>query len=145
MTRRKLLRLVDIAELVGVSRQRVSVLRRRADFPIRSTGMGMATFWAAGDVRAWARTYDGGTRRWGRARIPAWRLSRPDVKETGDGYVYRWRKEGFTYSVEDVEAELPDGTRLRTRSNSGDAASALIALSQPARGYCSAVEGCGDP
>jgi hypothetical protein len=33
MTRRRLLRLIDVAEVIGVSHQRVSVLRRRPDFP----------------------------------------------------------------------------------------------------------------
>jgi hypothetical protein len=37
----------------------------------------------------------------------------PEVEETAEGYVYGWRKDGFTYSVEDVEVELPDGSRLR--------------------------------
>jgi hypothetical protein len=44
MTRRKLLRLVEIAKLLGVTKQRVDQLRWRADFPPP------AGRWARGDL-----------------------------------------------------------------------------------------------
>jgi hypothetical protein len=41
-------------------------------------------------------------------------LEPPVQEETPDGVdVFFWRKEGSNYSPEDIEAELPDGTRLK--------------------------------
>ncbi|TMK32268.1 MAG: DNA-binding protein [Actinobacteria bacterium] len=60
-----LLRLVEIAELLGVSKQRADQLRRRADFPAPVGRWARGDLWAAADVRRWARTHDGGDARWG--------------------------------------------------------------------------------
>jgi hypothetical protein len=61
----KLLSWSTSPRFVGVSRQRASVLSRRIDFPEPGIGTGHGWLWAAGEVRAWARTYDSGDRRWG--------------------------------------------------------------------------------
>jgi predicted DNA-binding transcriptional regulator AlpA len=63
MTRRKLLRLVDVAELLGVSKQRADQLRRHADFPQPVDRWARGDLWAAADIRRWARTYGGGEAR----------------------------------------------------------------------------------
>jgi len=65
VTRRKLLRRVDLAEIVGVSRQRANVLSQRPDFPKPVDHDVRGDLWAASDNRAWARTYPFGSRRWG--------------------------------------------------------------------------------
>jgi predicted DNA-binding transcriptional regulator AlpA len=65
MTRRKLLRVVDIAELLGVSKQRADQLRREPDFPVPVDRWARGDMWAASDIRLWARTQDGGSARWG--------------------------------------------------------------------------------
>ena len=65
MMRRKLLRVVDIAELLGVSKQRADQLRQRSDFPAPVDRWARGDLWAAADVRRWARTFDGGAARWG--------------------------------------------------------------------------------
>ena len=64
MTPRKLVRLVEIAELLGVSKQRADQ-RRRADFPAPVDRYSRGDLWAASDVRRWARTWVGGAARWG--------------------------------------------------------------------------------
>jgi hypothetical protein len=64
MTRRKLLRVVDIAEILGVSKQRADQLRREPDFPAPVDRWARGDLWAA-DVRRWARTYEGGAARRG--------------------------------------------------------------------------------
>jgi hypothetical protein len=53
VTRRKLLRVVEIAEFLGVSKQRADQLRREPDFPAP------VDRWARGDLWA-AETFDGG-------------------------------------------------------------------------------------
>jgi predicted DNA-binding transcriptional regulator AlpA len=68
MAPRKLLRLVEIAELLGVSKQRADQLRRRADFPAPADRYGRGDLWAASDVKRWARTWGGGAARWGPRR-----------------------------------------------------------------------------
>jgi predicted DNA-binding transcriptional regulator AlpA len=65
MTRRKLFRLVDIAEILGVSKQRADQLCRDPDFPAPVDRWARGELWAAADVRRWARTYAGGAARWG--------------------------------------------------------------------------------
>jgi hypothetical protein len=66
VTRRKLYRLADIARIVGVSYERARQLRAHPDFPAPAGRRGKGDLWAASDVWRWARTYDGGDRRWGR-------------------------------------------------------------------------------
>jgi hypothetical protein len=44
VTRTKLLRVVDVAKVIGVSKQRADQLRRRSDFPVP------AGRWARGDL-----------------------------------------------------------------------------------------------
>jgi hypothetical protein len=63
--RRKLVRIVDIANLLGVSKQRADQLRHRADFPKPVGRWARGKLWAGPDVRGWARTYRVGTSRWG--------------------------------------------------------------------------------
>jgi hypothetical protein len=65
VTRRKLLRVVEIAEILGVSKQRAHQVRREPDFPAPVDGWARGDLWAAADVRRWARTYEGGAARWG--------------------------------------------------------------------------------
>jgi predicted DNA-binding transcriptional regulator AlpA len=65
MTRRKLLRVVEIAEILGVSNQRADQLRRGPDFPAPVDRWARGDLWAAADIRRWARTFDGGATRWG--------------------------------------------------------------------------------
>lgn len=65
MTPRKLVRLVEIAELLVVSKQRADQLRGRADFPAPVDRYSRGDLWAASDVRRWARTWVGGAARWG--------------------------------------------------------------------------------
>ena len=65
VTRRKLLRVVDIAELLGVSKQRADQLCGEPDFPAPVDRWVRGDLWAAADVRRWARTYGGGAVRWG--------------------------------------------------------------------------------
>ena len=70
MTRRRLIRLVEIAELLGVTKQRADQLRERADFPPPVDRWARGNLWAAADVRRWARTYAGGAARWGQLGLP---------------------------------------------------------------------------
>jgi prophage regulatory protein len=82
MTPRKLLRLVEIAQLLGVSKQRADQLRRRADFPLPVDRWARGDLWATADVRRWARTYSGGAARWvpgkpARLRAPREETSAP--------------------------------------------------------------------
>jgi prophage regulatory protein len=65
MAPRKLVRLVEIAELLGVSKQRADQLRRRPDFPTPMDRYERGDLWAASDVKWWARTWSGGAARWG--------------------------------------------------------------------------------
>jgi predicted DNA-binding transcriptional regulator AlpA len=66
MTRGKLLRVVEIAEVLGVSKQLVDQLRREPDFPAPVDRWARGDLWAAADVRRWARNYTGGAARWGK-------------------------------------------------------------------------------
>jgi hypothetical protein len=66
MTPGKLLRVSDIARLLGVSPQRADQVRHRADFPAPVDRWTRGDLWAASDVRRWASTYDGGAKRWGK-------------------------------------------------------------------------------
>jgi predicted DNA-binding transcriptional regulator AlpA len=65
----KLLRLVDIAELLGVTKQRADQLRQHSDFPLPIGTWSRGDLWAAADVRRWARSYKGGAARWGKRMI----------------------------------------------------------------------------
>ncbi len=65
---RQLLRLIEVAELLGVSKQPADQLRRRPDFPAPVDRWARGDLWAATDVRRWARTYEGGGARWGPRR-----------------------------------------------------------------------------
>jgi predicted DNA-binding transcriptional regulator AlpA len=64
VTRGKLLRVVEIAEILGVSKQRADQLRREPDFPAPVDSWARGDLWATADVRQWARTYAGGAARW---------------------------------------------------------------------------------
>jgi hypothetical protein len=64
MRRQKLLRVVENAEILGVSKQRADQLRREPDFPAPVNRWAPGDLWAAPDVRRWARTYAGGAARW---------------------------------------------------------------------------------
>jgi predicted DNA-binding transcriptional regulator AlpA len=68
VTRRKLLRVTDVAKVLGVSKQRADQLRLRSDFPVPASRWARGDLWAASDVRRWARTYAGGEARWGPRR-----------------------------------------------------------------------------
>jgi predicted DNA-binding transcriptional regulator AlpA len=57
---RRFLRLVEVAEFLGVSKQRADQLCRRADFPVPAGRWARGDLWAAADIRRWARTYEGG-------------------------------------------------------------------------------------
>jgi hypothetical protein len=59
VTAPKLLNLVQIAELLDVTKQRGDQLRRRADFPAPAGRSIRGDLWAAADVRRWARSYYG--------------------------------------------------------------------------------------
>jgi hypothetical protein len=65
MTRWKLLRVVEIAEILGASKQRADQLRREPNFPAPVDRWARGDLWAPADVRRWARTYAGGAARWG--------------------------------------------------------------------------------
>lgn len=47
----------EIADLFGVSRQRVQQLVSRADFPEPAIRLQMGKIWRTKDVRAWAREH----------------------------------------------------------------------------------------
>jgi predicted DNA-binding transcriptional regulator AlpA len=64
MRTRKTLRLLEIAELLGVSRQYAHQLRRRPDFPAPVERYSRGNLWAASDVKRWARRFEGGSARW---------------------------------------------------------------------------------
>jgi len=51
--RRKLLRVVEIAEILGVSKQRADQLRREPDFPAPVDRRARRNLWAAADVGPW--------------------------------------------------------------------------------------------
>ena len=63
--RGRLLRLVDIAVFLGVTKQRAHQLAQREDFPWPVGTYERGNLWAKGDVKRWARRYGGGTARWG--------------------------------------------------------------------------------
>ena len=64
VTRRRLLRVGEIAEILGVSKQRADQLRREPDFPAPVGRWARGDLWTAADFRRWARTYAGGAARW---------------------------------------------------------------------------------
>jgi predicted DNA-binding transcriptional regulator AlpA len=45
----------EIARLLGVSRQRVTQLVERPDFPKPTVSLAMGKVWLSADVRAWAK------------------------------------------------------------------------------------------
>jgi hypothetical protein len=61
----ELLRLADIARIVGVSYERAHQLRHQPGFPEPAGRLGKADLWAASDVWRWAARYEGGAKRWG--------------------------------------------------------------------------------
>jgi len=61
--RGKLLRLTDIAKIIGVSTRRADQLRHRPDFPLPGYPPGAGNRWAASEIRRWAKQYDGGGRK----------------------------------------------------------------------------------
>jgi predicted DNA-binding transcriptional regulator AlpA len=63
MTRPKLFRVIDVAELLGASKQRADRLRRHPDFPAPVDRSSRGDLWTASDIRRWASTHDGGVRR----------------------------------------------------------------------------------
>lgn len=65
VTLREVLRLVEIAYLLGVTKQRADQLRRRPDFPAPVDRYSRGDLWAASDVSRWARMCAGGEARWG--------------------------------------------------------------------------------
>jgi predicted DNA-binding transcriptional regulator AlpA len=65
MTPLKLLRVIEIAEILGVSKQRADQLRREPHFPAPVARLAWGDLWATADVRQWARAYVGGAARWG--------------------------------------------------------------------------------
>jgi predicted DNA-binding transcriptional regulator AlpA len=82
VTLRKLLRVVEIAEILGVSKQRADRLRREPDFPAPVDRWARGDLWAAADIRRWARTYAGGvvgSALLAAARQPLLPLSNPTV------------------------------------------------------------------
>jgi predicted DNA-binding transcriptional regulator AlpA len=56
----KMVRLVEIAQILGVSKQRADQLRRRPDFPAPVDRYSRGDLWAASDVERWAQTWAGG-------------------------------------------------------------------------------------
>jgi predicted DNA-binding transcriptional regulator AlpA len=65
VTRRRLLRVVDVAKMLGVSKQRADQLRREPDFPEPVDCWARGDLWAAADVRRWTGIYAAGAARWG--------------------------------------------------------------------------------
>lgn len=66
--RADVLRLVDIAGLLGISKQRADQLRHDPSFPPPSARYARGSLWSKSDVQPWVRQYRGGTARWG-ARV----------------------------------------------------------------------------
>jgi prophage regulatory protein len=60
-----LLRLVDIPQLLGVTKQRAHQLSRRHWFPAPAATYSRGGLWRRSDVERWARDYRGGAARWG--------------------------------------------------------------------------------
>ena len=60
-----LLRVVDIARLLGVTKQRAHQLSRGHWFPAPAETYGRGLLWRQSEVEQWARDYRGGTARWG--------------------------------------------------------------------------------
>lgn len=61
----KLLKLVDIAQLLGVTKQRAHQLSKRRRFPAPAASYGRGLLWRQSDVQRWAGDYRGGAARWG--------------------------------------------------------------------------------
>jgi len=62
-----LVRLVDVAQLLGISKQRAHQLAQREDFPSPVEASVPGRLWRRRDVITWAqRSYRGGAARWGR-------------------------------------------------------------------------------
>jgi predicted DNA-binding transcriptional regulator AlpA len=71
----KFLRLIDIAKLLGVSKQRAYQLSRVRGFPFPAGQYERGRLWRKSDIKTWARdSYDGGSKRWG---------NRTKLKESG--------------------------------------------------------------
>jgi predicted DNA-binding transcriptional regulator AlpA len=48
----------DVAAFLGVSRERVTQLAKRADFPASLGLVGKSLVWLRGDVEQWAKAWD---------------------------------------------------------------------------------------
>ena len=63
------LRQVDIAVLLGMSKQRAHQLARSETFPPPTKRQGEREFWRKIDVSRWAKHHPVGDRRWGPRKI----------------------------------------------------------------------------
>jgi prophage regulatory protein len=61
-----LLRLVDIGQLLGISKQRAHQLSKRRRFPTPAATYARGRLWRQSDVERWAHDYRGGAARWGK-------------------------------------------------------------------------------
>jgi len=75
-----LLRLVDIAQLLGVTKQRAHQLSSGRRFPAAATTYSRGRLWRQSDVKRWARDYRGGDARW----------ERDPARSLGDSSARRW-------------------------------------------------------
>lgn len=53
----------EIADMLGLSRQRISQLTAAPDFPKPWTELRMGKIWLASDIRDWAERHRGGPKR----------------------------------------------------------------------------------
>jgi predicted DNA-binding transcriptional regulator AlpA len=60
-----LLRQVDIANLLGVSKQRAHQLARHVTFPPPIRQQGQHSLWRKSDIAKWSKQHPAGNRRWG--------------------------------------------------------------------------------
>ena len=65
----ELLRQVDIAALLGISKQRVHQLARSESFPPPASRQGEREFSRKSDVSRWAKRHPVGDRRWGPRKV----------------------------------------------------------------------------
>src|SRR5688572_1719819 len=66
--RPKFLRLIDIAALMGVSKQRADQLRHDPSFPLSAAQYGRGLLWLTSEVLVWLQQHPTGTARWGARR-----------------------------------------------------------------------------
>jgi predicted DNA-binding transcriptional regulator AlpA len=66
---RQLIRLVEIAQYLGVSKQRAHQLSQEGGFPSPAAHYRRGRLWSKSDIKRWARdSYEGGSKRWGSPR-----------------------------------------------------------------------------